>query len=265
MLESLLNQLQPDVSDEEPEEAPPAPEFVFEVPEVASPAPADCRSILICSPGAATAFVLSAFSLKPVSWRFKLLKEPDRRFPPAPKPPRFFIAEGSGEAATVVVLLQNKVPGDLANAWSEALLESFAGAREVFFLDSIISSELRLSAGQPRPQEPHLCGLWTAAWEAAAPSRAPHLGKAVAPLPCENVLESIAAALLTQCEAVRKPCMVALALQDGAHVVERCLSGFELLCPALMDLGILPSDWSAPDYREALRAIQPPPSMSIYA
>lgn len=270
MLESLLSQLQPEVSDEEDEEALPAAEFIFELLEGVEttdsiPLPAACGSIVICSPGAATAFVKTAFSLRPAPWRLTLMKELERSFPPAPKPPCFFVAEGSGESVTAVVLLQNKVPDDLAHAWCEALLAGFAGAREVVLFDSIMSRELQLLAGQQRPQEPYLCGLWTAAWEAAASSRAPRLGAAVVPLPCANVLESVAAALLTQCEAAQKPCLAALALQDGAHVVERCLSGFELLCPALMDLGILPPDWQAPNYREALRAVQKPLSMSIYA
>jgi len=58
---------------------------------------------------------------------------------------------------------------------------------------------------------------------------------------------------------------VALALQDGAHLGEGCVRSFTGLAPLLQELGVLPADWQQPDFRETVRKVIPPMSMSIYA
>mmetsp|Transcript_50005 Transcript_50005/g.149342 ORF Transcript_50005/g.149342 Transcript_50005/m.149342 type:complete len:274 (+) Transcript_50005:91-912(+) len=273
MIGGLLDQIQPEASDEEDDEQPEI-EFVFE----ASGGPQEgvagggeavelsaCRAVLVCSSGAATAFALSALVLQPVPWRLGFAKgcPTPRAFPPPPKPPRFFTVGGAaGGAAVAVALLEAHVPADLAGAWTEALLAGLGGDAEVLFLDRVFRAGWLTLGGNERPLEPHLCGLWTSAWGCEGPTG---LGSCVARLPAPNVVEGLGAALLMQSEAAHRRCLVALALQDGAHLGEGCIRAFAFLAPLLQELGLLPSDWRPPDFSEAVRQVVPPASMSIYA
>mmetsp|Transcript_115589 Transcript_115589/g.338127 ORF Transcript_115589/g.338127 Transcript_115589/m.338127 type:complete len:266 (-) Transcript_115589:82-879(-) len=265
MIGGLLDQIQPDASDEEDDDWQDV-DFVLEAaggPQESAEdvQPSSCRAVVVCSAGAATAFALGAFALRPVGWRLDFAKErPLRAFPPPPKPPKFFVA-GSGEKPVAVALLEGPLPADLAGAWAEALLRGLGGAAEVLFLDRVFRAGWLAPGAQERPLEPHLCGLWTAAWGSEGP---PGLGS-LARLPAPNCIQGLGGALLTQCEAARGRCLAALALQDGAHLGESCVRAFAGLAPLLQELGLLPKDWSAPDFGETLRQVVPPPSMSIYA
>eukprot|EP00418_Pyrodinium_bahamense_P022557 CAMPEP_0179150244 /NCGR_PEP_ID=MMETSP0796-20121207/72852_1 /TAXON_ID=73915 /ORGANISM="Pyrodinium bahamense, Strain pbaha01" /LENGTH=265 /DNA_ID=CAMNT_0020851193 /DNA_START=20 /DNA_END=817 /DNA_ORIENTATION=+ len=265
MIHGLLDQIQPDASDEEDDEQPET-DFVFRASGAAHAGseggdavdPTSCRAVVVCGPGAATTFALSALPLQPVPWLLALAKEGTARtFPPPPKPPRFFVVS-TGRQPVAVALLEGPVPAYLAGAWAEALLAGFGGAAEVLLLDRVFRFA---PGGRERPLEPHLCGLWTAAWGAEGP---PGLGS-LARLPAPNTVEGLGAALLTQCEAERRRCLVALALQDGAHLGEGCVRSFTGLAPLLQELGVLPADWQQPDFRETVRKVIPPMSMSIYA
>merc|ERR1711879_357743 len=98
-----------------------------------------------------------------------------------------------------------------------------------------------------RPQEPHLCGLWSAAWSTKGSAQAP---MPVASLPTPNIVEGVPAALLTHCETKQIRCLVALALQDGAQHGEGTFRAFDRLEQTFQDLGLLgrgswPPDWKA--------------------
>merc|ERR1719433_1483433 len=261
MIHGLLDQLQPDASDEEDDDTPDV-EFEFREGEASeaksSMTPGKCRTLVVCGPGAATAFALGAFSLQPVPWRldFARGKGPARAFPPPPRPPRFHVPSGGG--ATAVAILDGPLPEDLATAWAEALLAGFPEAEEVLYLDRVFRAGWRAACGEERPLEPHLCGLWTAAWGAAGPPGAP------AALPAPNIVQGLAAALLTQCEASGRRCLAALALQDGAHLTEGCVRAFTSLGPSLQASGLI-SDSDRPKYNEAVKQVVSPLSMSIYA
>jgi len=268
MIGGLLEDVIPDVSDDEEQGAPaPAPQLALESTAAAgAEAPGGCRAVVVCGAGAASAFAAGAFSLRPAPWRLATVKEIERRFPPPPKPPRFFVADGA-KGATAFVLLDGPVPADLAGAWAEALLQGFGSAEKVLMLDRVFRAEWRSLLGEERPQEPYVCGLWTSRWPTAAGCGGSAVSTALLPppLPAPNAVEGLPAALLTQCEVARRPCLAAFTLQDGAHLGEGCLRGFERLRPALTELGLLPGDWQPPDYKEAIRAVVQPMSLSIYA
>jgi len=152
----------------------------------------------------------------------------------------------------------------MAFAWTEALLGAFSNAADVLILDRIFRAEWRVLPGSTRPLEPHLCGLWTAAWDISSPGGAPKAG-GLQPLPIPNLVEGITAALLSACEVARRRCLVALALQDGAHLGEGCICAFEEVLPILTGLGALPADWRPPNYQKAVGLVRAPMSMSIYA
>lgn len=264
MIHGFLDTLAPVESDEEDDDCPDI-EFRFSARAPVAAAglevkPEECTALILCGPGAASAFASSAFQLAPRPWSLDAAKETvTRAFPPVPRTPRFFTAVGGTVA---VAMLEAQIPGDMCAAWVEALLEAFPAAAEVVMLDRIFRAGWRTSCGQERPQEPHLCGLWTVAWGADGP-----LGKqgALPVLPAPNAVEGLAAALLTVCEASRRRCVVALGLQDGAHLVESSLRAFERLGPLLCRHGLLQDGRSAPDYGEAVRQLVPPASLSIYA
>lgn len=304
MIHSLLDQIQPDASDEEDDERP---EVIFlfqdKTPILASAAdgaaaairaaamgggedsvtdvgsgsstlrPDDCKALVLCGIGAGTAYALSTFQqLRPAPWSLEVVKETaERMFPPPPRSPRFFTAGGKDDPRrppVAVAVLDGPVPADVANTWSEVLLEAFSGVAEVIVLDRVYRSGWLQAGGQGRPQEPHLCGLWTSFWSESGP-----LGRqgSLAALPSPNALDGLSAALLTLCEAQQQKCLVALALQDGAHLGEGSLAAFQGLDPLVRRLALLgqgESDGSAPkkpNYSEAIRRVVPPPSMSIYA
>lgn len=175
-------------------------------------------------------------------WAIK--PEGGRPFPPMPKSPSFFQASEG-----VVVLLLDQVAAEYAVAFAETLLEA-SGAMEVLFLDRLLRSE----CAQPRPEEPHLTGLWSTTW--------PRLQLPLLKAP--NVVQGLAAAVLSGCEARGLPCLTALSLQDGAHLSEACLRAFEGLVPVFEELKVV-SGWRRVNYREALQKLIPPASMSIYA
>merc|ERR1712087_644236 len=108
------------------------------------------------------------------------------------------------------------------------------------------------------PQEPHLCGLWTSAWSPEGPGR-------LAAYPSPNAVEGVGAALLAECESAQRRCLLALALQDGAHLGEGSLHAFASLTPMLGKLALLPEGAHQPNYSKALRQVVSPLSMSIYA
>lgn len=266
MIHGFLDHIEPTVSDDEDDERPDA-EFVFSAKEEGKVRPEGCTAVLVCGPGAATAYALSALALTPVQWSLEVVKETvARTFPPPPRSPRFYLAGAAAEGSpsVAVAILDAPVPGDLAAAWSEALLGAFGGA-EVLVLDRIFRAGWRIFGEQVRPQEPHLCGLWTAAWGADGPIGGAGASTTLAVLPAPNAVEGLGAALLTQCEAAKRRCLVALALQDGAHLGEGSLRAFESLAPLLQRLGLQQEGAVAPDYREAVRQAVPPPSLSIYA
>jgi len=289
MIHDLMDQLLPPVSDDEDDDQPTL-EFVFEAvpapapkakpgsgyasdqPPVAAgvPAASRCRTLVVCPQGGATAFATAAFPLRPVPWSLRVKALPTRCLPKPPKPTAFFVPEaGSSENMEVAfAMLDGPVAAEYAVAWVEALLESFPSATEVIFLDCLFRNEFCRPAGYGEPpQEPHLCGLWTSAW-ATADSAQPVALQSVAQLPTPNVVQGVAAALLTQCEAERKRCLVGLALQDGAHLSAACLRAFAGLKGAFEVVGLLPlkvdRQWP-PSCVDALEKIVPPFSMSIYA
>lgn len=267
MLESLIDHLNPEGSDEE-DDPTPLSEFILDLgkdgdssssgyPSSGSNlSPKECRAVIVCAPGPAAVYLQTVLpSLKPMPWSLKVMKEPERLFPPPPKPVRF-LAAGSAKQAVAVALLEKEIPIDLAYAWSSALLAGFPEASEVIFMDRIFRADWRLVGEQERPHEPNLSGLWTSAW-----SSAPCPGMTVLPSP--NFLGGLAAALLSQCEAAHRRCLTALALQDGAHAMASSLVGFEVLRPLLSELGL--ECEKSPDFVEAMRQLLPPPSLAIYA
>lgn len=285
MINSILDQILPDGSDDEDDESPDVG-FLFRTsaeqrgaepaaeaaegfsPPPRAPVPGEelpehCRRVVVCGPGAASAFALSAFAMRPVDWTLEVAAEPEERVLPAPRSPAFHVL-GEGPSCAAVVVLGGPVPADMAFAWAEALLGAFGNATEVVILDRIFRAEWRTLTGEERPLEPHLCGLWTAAWDDASAGASPTAG-GLQPLPIPNLVDGLTAALLSKCEAARRRCLVALALQDGAHLGVGCLCAFEQLSPTLTGLGILPADWRQPNYQKAVASVRSPTSMSIYA
>jgi hypothetical protein len=261
MLDALLNDLNPDGSDEEDDPAP-LTEFMLAAAE-GTTKPEDCSSVIVCGPGAAGTFIKTMVpALKPVTWRFTVSKEPERRFPPPPKPPAFFTSSSSSGKSVAVAILERDIPVDLAYAWVSALRKGFPKSSEIVMLDMITVGEWKTIGEQERPQEPNLFGLWTSAWVSSGEKgSSPCPG--ISALPSPNFLGGVAAALLSQCEAEQKRGLVALALQDGAHVMASSLVGFEGLRPLLVELGLECA--KSPDFVEALRHVAAPNSRSIYA
>lgn len=292
MIHSLLDHIQPDASDEEDDERL-EPRFELHVHEAAgSPAlapakqqqdiasairaavsvtpaagavrPEACRGLVLCGPGAGVAFALSAFQLRPVPWTFEVAKDQrESIFPPPPRSPKFFVAAGAGDATAApvaVAFLEAPVAPEFASAWAEAMLEAFGGASEVVLLDRVFRAGWFAGGAGERPQEPHLCGLWTSAWGPEGPC-----GPRFASLPSPNAAEGVGAAVLAECESACRKCLVALALQDGAHLGEGSLHAFSGLIPLFRRLDLLPEGVQKPKYSEALRQVVPPLSMSIYA
>merc|ERR1719203_1250869 len=97
MIHSLLDNILPDVSDDEEDEQP-EPEFVFRrkgstghhvasavqadgaasairsaLDEVGDVQPEKCKALVLCGPGAGAAFALSTFPLKPVTWSMEVV------------------------------------------------------------------------------------------------------------------------------------------------------------------------------------------------
>lgn len=263
MIHGLLDVLQPNASDDEDDDQVDI-EFALRSTGDA-PSAESVRAVVVCGPGAATAFALSAFSLVDTPWSLGAVQGQagPRAFPPPPKPARILLRQGAQEkgAPVAIVLVESAVAADFAGAWAEALLAGFSGATEIIFLDRIYRAAWYSSDGREKPQEPYLTGLWTAAWQSAGlPTK-----ETVAPLPKPNCIEGLGAALLSQCEELQKPCLAALTLQDGAHLGEGCVRGFERLRPVLIHIGLVSEDWQRPSYREAVRKVVPPPAMSIYA
>mmetsp|Transcript_456 Transcript_456/g.907 ORF Transcript_456/g.907 Transcript_456/m.907 type:complete len:242 (+) Transcript_456:3-728(+) len=241
MIHGLLDQIQPCVSDDEDDQ----PDVEFTLSGYES---SDYKTLVICGPGPASAFALQVFALRPLSWCLKP-QDSARAFPPLPKSPKFF--EVSDANGVVVVLLEAPVAAEYAVAWAEKLLLALEGA-QVLVLDRILRSEW--CSPCPRPEEPHLAGLWTSC-----------SGRAEIPaLPAPNIVQGLAAAVIASCEARSAKCTVALTLQDGAHLSEGCLQGFEVLVPLLQELQVIQS-WQRPNYREAVQKVVPPAAMSIYA
>lgn len=252
MMEGFLDQIQPGASDDEDDERTDL-QFALSGDSLSSD---QCRSLVICGPGAASAFALASFDLQPLSWRFEAEDSSERIFPPVPKTPRFYeVASSSG--AVVVALLDSAVPSEDAVAWAGALFDCFSSA-QVMVLDRMLLAEW-ISVGRERPEEPHLTGLWTSAWASQGSKLQ------LAALPAPNLVEGISAALLSRCEALQQRCLVALSLQDGAHLGEGCIRAFEVLVPLLKELKVVQDAWKKPNYGEALRKVVPPASMSIYA
>ena len=215
MIHGLLDHIQPCVSDDEDDQ--PDLEFAF-----TGTKSLDCKTLVICGPGPASAFALQVFALQPLSWSFKP-KDSCRAFPPPPKSPSFFqVSDADG---VVVVVLDGPVAAEYATAWADELLLSFEGA-QVLFLDRILRAEW-CCPSCPRPDEPYLAGLWTSC-----------SGERIPALPAPNIVQGLGAAVLACCEAKSTRCTVALTLQDGAHLSEGCLKGYEALVPLLQELQV---------------------------
>lgn len=229
--------------------------------------PAACAAIVVCGPGAASAFAASAFDgLRAVPWTLEVVGGvAPRQLPRPPASPRFLTTAADEASSVALVLMVEPVPGELASAWVEALLNAFSAATQVVFLDRLFRAEYR---SDERPQEPHLTGLYTAAWAAAANAEKKEcVSSAVATLPGPNFVEGAAAALLTACEGEQRQCLVAYTLQDGAHVSSMCLEAFEGLRPLFRSLGLKDGEGraSSVDYLRVLEKVVSPPSMSVYA
>lgn len=293
MIHSLLDNMLPDASDEEEDERR-EPCFKLRTGEVADappteakrdvasamawlekknlasagPRPEACSALVICGPGAGTAYALSCFQLKPMPWVFEVVKDTlESPLPPPPRSPKFFVVDGAGAAAlaapVAVAFLEAPVAPEMAAAWTEALLAAFSAAKEVLLLDRIFRAGWFVCGGAERPQEPHLCGLWTSSWGPEGPL--PQQGQRLSALPSPNSVEGLGAALLTECEVTQRKCLVALALQDGAHLGEGSLHSFSGLTPLFRRLALLPEGEKKPNYAEGLKQVVSPLSMSIYA
>merc|ERR1712228_336292 len=125
-------------------------------------------------------------------------------------------------------------------------------------------AEWRGPQGQERPLEPYLCGLWNRNWSDGSEAKDRTCSAELARLAAPNLLDGLAAALLTHCEADRKKCLVALSVQDGAHMSEGTLRAFAQLAPTFKKCGLLSASWQEPDFKAALKQAVPPMSMSIY-
>jgi hypothetical protein len=260
MLESLIDQLNPDGSDEE-DDPEALTEFVLDLGSSACTiSPDGYSTVIVCAPGAASIYLQALVpSLLPTPWLLKAVKAPERSFPPPPKAVSFLVASASSGEAVAVALLEKEVSADLAFAWSSALRDGFPKASQIIHMDVIARAEWRTVSEQERPQEPHLCGLWTSAWGAGSPC------PSLAALPSPNFLGGLPAALLSQCEAANRRCLAAFALQDGAHIMASSLVGFNGLKPLLAGTG-LPCE-EAPDLVEAVNRVVLPPThhLGIYA
>lgn len=255
MIHGLLEQMQPVVSDDEDDDIP-YTSFVFCSQGGGDALPNSCKTVLICCPGAAAAYALTAFSLVPVQWSMEVDKETLlRAYPPPPRSPKFYVAAGGSVA---VAILDAPVSNDLAYAWCDALLSAFGDA-EVIVLGQIFRASWRVCGHEEKPEEPHLSGLWTAS------CGGPLDGSRLALLPPPNAVDGLPAALLSRCEATRRRCVLALALQDGAHLGAGCLRAFEGLSPTFARLSLRAADAKTPDYAEAIRLHLPPPALSIYS
>jgi len=284
MIHGLLDFMQPDASDDEDDERQEL-RFEFQIREAAAPAEADaaaaiktalsavkpqaatvrpeaCSALVLCGPGAGHAYALSCFELKPMPWAFEVVKESVKsQVPPPPRSPKFFVAAGAGAASlagpVAVAFLEAQLSPEMAESWIEALLAAFKGATEVVLLDRVYRAGWFAAGGGEKPQEPHLCGLWSAAWGAEAP-----LAQV---LPAPNSIEGLGAALLTECEVAQRKGLVALALQDGAHLAEGSLHAFSGLTSLFRRLALMPEGAFKPKYTEALKQVVAPLAMSIYA
>ncbi|OLP91518.1 Proteasome assembly chaperone 1 [Symbiodinium microadriaticum] len=243
MIHGLLDQIQACVSDDDDEQ--PDVSFVFSGEHELT-----CQTLVVCGPGPGSAFALQVFDLLPLPVRLEPMEDSPVRALPPPRAPRFFKASDG----VVVAVLDTHVSGEYAVAWADTLLSTLKGRPQVLFLDRILRAEW-CSCDRRRPEEPYLAGLWTSAFNGS---------ESVPALPPPNFVEGLAAALLSGCEARSWPCLVALALQDGAHMSEGCLLAYEALVPLLIELQVI-SSWQRPRYREALQKVIPPTSMSIYA
>lgn len=254
MIHGLLDQIQPGASDEEDDERD-ATEFCFVSPANGSgPDPATFKVIVVCAPGAASAFGLSSLANRPLPWTLEA-KKGEPVFPLPPKSPRFFACRDVDHAALAV--LDTSVAPEFAAAWCATFLQTFAGA-EVVFLDRVFRASWQADGESERPKEPHLACLWSSACASGGL-------RGLQPLPLPNVLEGLGAALITSCEADRRTCVCALTVQDGAHLGEGCVRAFEALAPLLLELGVVSQGWRIPNLREAVRQVVPPASMNIYA
>lgn len=265
MILGLLERMEVPASDDDEEATDYA--FVFRNREgqsdepacehVRSLTPEDVGVLVICNGAAASAFAETAFDFQAVPWTVQLDPDSDvPTFPLPPRPPRVCVL---AESRAAFVMVKEPVPGNMAYAWAQALLDGFQGVSEVLLLDTIFRTEFLVQPGQEPPLEPHLSGLWSAAWDKAGLAGA----GAVAPLPTPNTVVGVGGALLTQCEADAKGCLVAFSLQDGAHVAGGSLCAFEGLGPVFVQLGI---PWKAPEsYHKATSKMPLKQSMSIYA
>eukprot|EP00811_Abedinium_folium_P004212 NODE_13877_length_1141_cov_7.179487.p1 GENE.NODE_13877_length_1141_cov_7.179487~~NODE_13877_length_1141_cov_7.179487.p1 ORF type:complete len:288 (-),score=93.52 NODE_13877_length_1141_cov_7.179487:278-1045(-) len=254
MMHSIIGSMLAEGSDDEYDERP-SVRFGFRMSGGSAEVdPGQCSAVVVCAAGAAEAFADSSLRLRRVAWSLTAMDDVEvRRFPAAPKSPRFFTSPAGNVA---LALLAEPVPPELADAWVDALLAAFHAAKAFIVLDAAPRASWRSS--EP-PDEPHLCGLWTSAWEGPPPV------DGITVLPAPNAVEGLAASLLTCCEMERKRCLVALTLQDGLMVSGAALRAFHALLPLLLQLGLAPEDWAPPqDYREVVRKMLRPVGVAIY-
>jgi len=254
MLDALIDQLNPEGSDDE-DNPEVLTKFGLEVRKDAgfTATPADVSAVIVCSGAPAAAYLRAlAPSLRPAPWLLKVVKEPERIFPPPPKPTNFCTV-----GSVAVAFLEQEIVADLSFAWSSALIAGFPKASQIIYMDMICRADWCVTSEQERPQEPHLAGLWSSACGLDAPC------PSLKVLPSPNFLGGVPAALLSQCEAANKQGLAAYALQDGAHCLASSLVGFEALRPLFSRIGL--ECEKAPDFVEAMKTLVPPPGMNIYA
>lgn len=263
MIQEYMDTVEPEESDEEDD---PEPLRTFRVEVVMDNASrivgkpnTDPSIVIICGTGPACAFMTEALTLgKPLPWCLR--EETDSvkyRFPPPPKSPRFYSPEGTERC--VVILLEEPVAVELAHAWTEALFEGLGGCPTVVFLDTLLLSTWKsLDDLQPKPEEPRLFSLHTPSWDA-------HRSTQIEQLPIPNVVEGICAAILTRCHIRGQQCLVALALQDGAHAGSRTLEGFSGLQTVFKDSDIGVPLSAKLDYEAMEKGVREAAGLSIYA
>mmetsp|Transcript_51403 Transcript_51403/g.95048 ORF Transcript_51403/g.95048 Transcript_51403/m.95048 type:complete len:260 (-) Transcript_51403:28-807(-) len=259
MLGSLLERLEPALSDDEGGDTVAADVNFHILQTDGDTSPAECNALVVCCHGAAAALAKSGFSLAPAPWLLSPQNssswDSQTNYPPLPVATRIYTASsGAAKGKVAVAVLAETLPAEFAVAWSSALLQAFGNVEEVLVLSHMLRSEWRVTPGSERPDEPFLCGLWTPSDVVAA----------LPPLPPPNHVEGLPAAILSECTASKRQCVVALTVQDGAHLGETCLQAFERIRPTLVRLGLVDSGQRI-SYRDILASARPPHSMSIYA
>jgi len=241
------------------ESGEPLYEFEFEANGVASieeVAPASCTSLVVCCGEAPALFAQIALKLQPVPW--SLLLSADTIVALPPRSPVFSVV-CAAEHRIVFVEVQGWMPSEFHAAFVSALLRTFTCAKDFIVLDRIYRSDYQVFTGEMGIEEPHLSGIWTAAWESTWSSLLTELTQLQ--LPGEP--EGFGGPFLRHCSRTKTRCLVAFAMQVG-ELGPDCVRAYDRLAPVFKQLGILSACWEVPDYAVAMRGGRPKPS-SLYA